>query len=428
MNCLQKNRRISLIAAAALSCVAVQAQDSFTELAQTIASVNPSVAISTYTLKSEQSSLKAAVAPTDPEVTFEYLWPGSNEMTNRWSAGISQELPDFRKMSATGKVVTALDSQIDAEQKSAMREAVYEAETKLIEYISAKKELAMLTAIHENFDSLTATYTKAWERGEVTILDLNKIKIEHARSYAANREAEGTLASLTSEIIALSKGKVTAAQLEQLTDYPAFGGMMLAADGKHGDAVCDGQSSTFHSAGLDDDTLAWLQDAVKQSPQYVVMTEKQNVANEMLNLASKSRFPKFSVGYSHAYEDGVHFNGVTAGVTLPVYSRNAEKAAAESAVFAAQAESDTKLLEIIAQVQADYAHALRLESQLRMLGPAVENTNSIRLLKVALNGGEISLLEYLQEVSYFTEATHEYNVARQDYASTLASLSRYLAK
>jgi hypothetical protein len=63
-----------------------------------------------------------------------------------------------------------------------------------------------------------------------------------------------------------------------------------------------------------------------------------------------------------------------------------------------------------------------------MLGPAVENTNSIRLLKVALNGGEISLLEYLQEVSYFTEATHEYNVARQDYASTLASLSRYLAK
>ncbi len=417
-----------LLLSAMLTATATNAQDSFVKLAQRLASVNPAIAVSAYNLQAEQNTLKADVAPTDPEVTFEYLWPGSAQATNRWSAGISQELPDFRKMNATKRAVQALDLQIAAEQTAALKDAIYEAEKKLIEYISAKKELALQTAIHENFDSLISSYTKAWERGEVTILDLNKIKIEHARAYAANQEAEGTLASLTSEIIALANGKITAAELEQLDDYPAFSGIIESTN-RTSDATCsDHNIQQQAGTGLDNATLEWLQQAVTQSPQYAVMSERLKVADEMLNLASKSRFPKFTIGYSHAYEDGIHFNGVSAGMTLPVYSRNAEKAAAENAMLATKSENDAKLIEMVAQVQADYAHALRLGSQLRMLGPAVENTNSIRLLKVALNGGEISLLEYLQEISYFTAATREYNATREDYAQTLASLSRYLAQ
>jgi outer membrane protein TolC len=411
-----------------LTATATNAQDSFVKLAQRLASVNPAIAVSAYNLQAEQNTLKADVAPTDPEVTFEYLWPGSAQATNRWSAGISQELPDFRKMNATKRAVQALDLQIAAEQTAALKDAIYEAEKKLIEYISAKKELALQTAIHENFDSLTSSYTKAWERGEVTILDLNKIKIEHARAYAANQEAEGTLASLTSEIIALANGKITAAELEQLDDYPAFGGIIESTNHTSNATCSDHNAQQQSGTGLDNATLEWLQQVVTQSPQYAVMSERVKVADEMLNLASKSRFPKFTIGYSHAYEDGIHFNGVSAGMTLPVYSRNAEKAAAENALLATKSENDAKLIEMVAQVQADYAHALRLGGQLRMLGPAVDNTNSIRLLKVALNGGEISLLEYLQEISYFTAATREYNAAREDYAQTLASLSRYLAQ
>lgn len=91
-------------------------------------------------------------------------------------------------------------------------------------------------------------------------------------------------------------------------------------------------------------------------------------------------------------------------------------------------ENTVKMNEMIASANADCARAHMLQRQLAMLGPAVENTNNFRLLKMALDGGEISLLEYLQETSYFVDAAREYNAARLEYALVLASLARWSDK
>ncbi len=400
----------------------VKADKIFDTVAATLASVNRNAVISTHTISSEQSALKAAVAPSDPAVDFEYLWPGVKTETNRWSAGISQEIPDFRKMKATNKVVTALDEVKEWEIQADYRNALYEARKKLIEYIGAKRKLQLLQEIHDNIDSLTTIYTHAWERGEVSILDLNKIKIEHARINASSHDAESHLEALAIEIQSLSEGKITAEQLSDITDYPLFINLSSAVVTTPKDTKTCQEHAITEAVNV---TSEQVHQAVMNSPQYKLLEARLKVADAKLNLASKSRFPKFSIGYSHAYEDGVHFNGLTAGMTLPVFSRKSEKQAAEYEVFAQTAEKDMQLTEMLSQANADYTQALTLECQLRMLGPAVESTNSIRLLSMALKGGELSLLNYLQETSYFTEATMEYNEARLEYAQTQASLARY---
>lgn len=355
--------------------------------------------------RAEKSSVISEVAPTDPEVEFEYLWPSATGEKNRWSAGISQELPDFRKMAAARRVGREIDSLCVYQQQAARAEALYEAEKKLITLVGARRDMIMLKEIHENLDSLTAVYTRAWEKGEVTILDLNKIRIEHARASAANDEAEGSVAALTSEIIALSGGAVSAAELSDLVDYPAF--TLSAAD---------------HGCRPEDGGMEML---VRNSPQFKVLEARLKVADEKFNLASKERFPRITLGYVHAYEDGNHFNGLSAGLTLPVFSRNASKETALGEKFAALSEKTLRLNEMIAGANADCARAHILERRLSMLGSAIENTNNVRLLKLALEGGEITLLEYLQETSYFIEAAREYNAARLEYALTMASLARW---
>lgn len=380
--------------------------DVFGEVAARLASANTSGAVSFWNLEAEKGALRGAVAPADPEVEFEYLWPSESGELNRWSVGVSQELPDFRKIKATGRVVSALDAMQTYEERSIYAENLFEAEKKLIEYIGAKKDVAMLQRIHENFDSLSVTYQRAWERGEVTILDLNKIKIEHARASSANDEADGNLAALEREIIALSGGTLTAADLDGLEEYPVF--------------MTDGRIMMYDAGEMEA--------AVRNSPQFKALEAKLGVADAKINLASKARFPQFSIGYVHAYEDGSHFNGLSAGMTLPVFSRNAEKASAQGEQFALKAENEQELKGMIASVQADCSRARALKGQLDMLGPVIENTNNVRLLKLALDGGEISLLDYLQEISYFTEAAREYNSACLQYALTRASISRYMGR
>lgn len=376
----------------------LMADTTFASVAGKLASANPEAIVSELTLIAAQSSLKAEVAPADPEVEFEYLWPSSAGELNRWSVGVSQEIPDFRKMRAAGKVVKAIDNQKRFDRQALEKEARYDAEQKLIRLIGAKRDLEMLRRIHDNFDSLTVTYNRAWEKGEVTILDLNKIKIEHARASSANSQAEGEVAALVSEIISLSNGTITEEELAMLSDYPAFVTIPETADV---DAV------------------------VKSSAQYKAMEEQVKVADAKVGFASKSRFPQLSLGYSHAYEDGNHFNGISAGLTLPLFSRSSEKSAAMAERLSAGESTRRGLAEMVASVKGDMARGAVLRKQLKMLAPAVENTNNFRLLKLALEGGEISLLDYLQEVSYFVEAAREYNAARLDYALVGASLARY---
>lgn len=377
----------------------------YTEIASRLASHLNGGQAESATLAAEKSGLNAEVAPSDPEVDFEYLWPSSAGEANRWSAGISQELPDFRKMSATRRVIRAIDSLDIIQRRAAAAEATYEAEQRLINLIGARRELMMLQEIHENFDSLTVSYTRAWEKGEVTILDLNKIKIEHARASAADRDAQGKVAALTAEIVALSGGDISADELVSLVDYP----MYHLPESGHGCRPEDGM----------------MEKVVRDSPQFKVLAAQERVAAEKSGLASKERFPKLTLGYVHAYEDGNHFNGLSAGLTLPVFSRKSSRLAAEAEEYAVKSGNMMKTQEMIATANADCARAHTLQRQLAMLGPAVENTNNIRLLKMALQGGEISLLEYLQETSYFVDAAREYNAARLEYALILASLARW---
>lgn len=356
-------------------------------------------------LSAEQASIKAEVIPEDPEVEFEYLWPSRSTETNEWSASISQTLPDFRKMAASRKVVKAIDSLKVYSQLAAAADARFDAEKKIIELIGARRDLKLLSDIHEYIDSLEVAYNRAWERGEVTILDLNKIRIEHARVSSANDEAEATLKAKIAEIMALSEGRLSANQLENLIDYPLS---ILVMDEK---VLTDAEND--------------MSAIVKTSPQFRVLEAEAVVASAKYNLASKSRFPQLTLGYVHGWEDGYHLNGISAGLTLPVYSRNSAKTAAAAEEMAINLDNELKKNEMIAEANADYAKASILKRRLAKLGPAIENTNNTRLLKLALDGGEISLLEYLQEINYFVEAAREYNTAKMDYVLTLASLARW---
>ena len=392
---------LSVTILASIHSVEMMADTPFSTLSKKLAAASPELKISELALSSEQASLKAEVAPADPEMEFEYLWPSTAGELNRWSVGASQEIPDFRKMNATSKVVKSIDNRKDMERQALEKTTVYEAEQRLIRLIGARKDLDMLRRIHENFDSLTVSYNRAWEKGEVTIIDLNKIKIEHARASSAHSQAEGEMAALTAEIIALSNGTITQEELATLTDYPVVPDL---AD------------------GID------VENAVRQSAQYKSLEAQSTVASAKVDLASKSRFPRLTLGYVHAYEDGNHFNGLSAGMTLPVFSRGSEKASSVAEQLSIDETNRRQLAEMVAGVEADIAKQKALAEQLSMLAPAVDSTNNFRLLKLALEGGEISLLDYLQEVSYFVEAAREYNAARLAHALTSSSIARYLCR
>ena len=70
-------------------------------------------------------------------------------------------------------------------------------------------------------------------------------------------------------------------------------------------------------------------------------------------------------------------------------------------------------------------NAISLFQEMEEYRPTLEDTNNIELLKKALDGGQINLITYIQEVNFFLEAQQNFIDIEYRYHQTLASLNKY---
>lgn len=370
----------------------------FDNVVETIIAASPTLAAEDARMTSDLDALRAEGIPADPEVEFEHLWNAAGG-DNRWSAGISQEIDWPGTYRLRSKAISAQTRLTEARRMARRTEARTATASLLIEIIAAKKEEAILSEIDSSMQSLNAQLKKAWDNGEANIIDLNKTGIEVARSAVRLEKARNTVASLMAELQGLS-----------------------GTDIKEIQALIDGLDLPLAQPEPADTYLA----ALEASPEMTQTRLAVDAAEAQTNLERSRRLPGFSVGYAHTYEDGTHFNGITAGIRLPVWSRRAAVSSAVSASLAAKFEVTATRTRLVGKVLADHAAAEALRKQIALLAPAVEGTNNLTLLRKAFEGGELNLLIYLQEVNYFLEARLDYLSLTRDYALLLASLHQYL--
>ena len=69
--------------------------------------------------------------------------------------------------------------------------------------------------------------------------------------------------------------------------------------------------------------------------------------------------------------------------------------------------------------------AIDLKRQLEKYSPIINDSQNAATLRKALDGGQISLLTFIQELNYFVEAEGQSLEIEYEYASALAKLNRY---
>ena len=79
----------------------------------------------------------------------------------------------------------------------------------------------------------------------------------------------------------------------------------------------------------------------------------------------------------------------------------------------------------LSSIYSNRGKALMLKSEIDEYKSVFEDSNNLLLLKKALDGGEISLINYLQEMNYFIEAKQNYIDVLYQYHLNLAELNKY---
>lgn len=312
----------------------------------------------------------------DPEIEGEYLIGPSRE-ENRWSAGVSYGIEWPGIYGARRNLAAALREANSADAKEAVWQKYVEILKEIGNYIFAERKLLLLHQVDCFTDSLVALNEKAHRGGEISRLDFSKIQLEHARIHTtiANLEAEKN--SIEGNLKTLNGGNDCKAILGSISRIWE-------------------QTPVF--------SLQHYLDEARTSPELDKVIAQYKVAQEEVNVAKAEGLPGITVGYTHAYEDGMHFNGASLGLSLPLFSSRGKVKAAKAAAAVAEYEMTVITDRLESDITSLYEEVQLIDATLTTPLEIFASTDYNTLLLKAYKGGQLSLTSYLQERSWFYES------------------------
>ncbi len=371
-------RSIGLAAAFAISTLfaAAGAQSlSMEEVAATIVNASPRLSLLSAEKEASLASLSTSGNLPDPVLEGEFLAAPAGE-TNRWGAGLSWSLDWPGVYAARKNEAKAAAKGIYAGMAASRKAVSIEVGRLLLDYILASRQMTLIDGMIEANDSIGHMAEKSFRGGEMTRLDLAKIRIENVSLTSRRLEVQDAMEAAKSALSEIY-GKDSASLLENM-------------------------ACTFPEVEIPD--AAHLQALGSVNP--AVAEAEASVEEARLAGVTSARegLPSISFGYRHAFEDGVHFNGASLGLSLPIFSSRGKAKAAKAASIAAEYGLEATKNDVALGIDRTLARLISLSNGVRSLESALEQADDSALLMKAYEAKVITLIELLNERNYFLEA------------------------
>ena len=366
-------------------------------VALTILEQGPETIAEGFEMGRAYSNLSTSANLPDPEVGGEYLFAPASE-DNRWAAEVNWGVEWPGVYGARKKEAR---SQVDATEKMInARRAQRLAEIKglLLDYIRCQKKLSLLEELNANNDSIYMLAEQSHRGGEMTVLDLHKVKLEYANIRGAKAALLDEEAGVVQQLSAIY-GKDCRKLLGNLDcDFPEI---LLPTD-------------------------AQMASIRENAPTVVESRAKEESAAQGIKVARMEGLPSLSVGYKHAYEEMTHFNGAMLGVSIPIFSNRGKKRQAEVEYLDSRFQTDRTINEAMTEAEISLRRLRQIDEQIKEVAPIVEQADYNATLLKAYHGGVITLIEYLTDRNYFTTAAMELVNLRHTAARLQVELHKYL--
>ncbi len=388
---------ISLALGISATLPAAGFDNDFNRIALTIASRSTQLQAARLSTDAETAALRSENNLSDPEVEFGYLW-GEGATDDKWNISVSQSFDWPGVYAARRKAIAAGSRALEESYRATQLATVLDVKLAMIDLVNSRKHLQLASEMTDTIQRLYDAMKSGVANGEISRLDLNKLEIERVNLRrelgSCKRAYEDCLASLR----ILNGGRECGELLSTVTDYPA--------------------------EPLDSEE-AYVERALASNPAIAAARTKQESDRLAARAERRMSYPGFSIGYTYEHEVPDRWHGITFGLTLPVFSSRHKAKAATLAADAAGYEVMSLESSETATVAADRRKAAVLLDEIQTLRPVVDSANHLLLLHKALRGGQLTLIEYLQEAQFFLQARKDFLETEYQYNLTLARLNRF---
>ena len=265
------------------------------------------------TLKALRESTDAAklnnrtgIFLSNPEIEIGYLWGNPTEIGNRTDFSITQsfDIPTITGMKS--RAAKMQDKLLDSQYKTDRMNVLLEAKTYCIELIYNNALLLELERRLRHATTIAEGYEARLKAGDTNQLEYNKVKLNLAA-------VQGEISRVQVERNALL------VRLKRLN-----GGIEIALD-----------QSRYPELIIPQDFAAWFDQVAEKNPQLVYAREEVVASRQQIALSRVAGLPTFSAGYVSEKVGSERFQGVSFGISVPLWeNKNRIRRATEDLSFA----------------------------------------------------------------------------------------------
>ena len=368
---------------------------SYNQIMQSIQQNNVSIAATQKYLEAEKYNYKTGLAPDDPTVEYGYF-PG-----NKSSIGIKRTLDvtmgfEFPTTYFNKKKISKSQAEnISYLAQNQIQDILLMARDYYFELVYLNKYYLVLTRRSEQANAIFEAYQQKFNKGGANIHDLNKAKMQLAETESQLRLNLSMIAVYTEKLSMLNyNDKIIVFD----TLYPVIPLKNL-------------------------DTL--YNELVARHPLLKSYSKETELANQQISLNRSKWWPDFEVGFSSEDILGDNFRGIKVGMSIPLWHDLNKVRYSKMYAEYAKLNEQRMYNQTESWLRQKYLEVLALKKNYEEYEHVLNSSNSLAMLEKSLKLGQISLIEYLFELTYYYRMYDQYLNYEKSYYLALSEMYRF---
>lgn len=375
--------------------LSAQAQVSFDNVLKEIEMNNTTLKAYREKANADKIGNKTGINMANPEVEFGYLWGSPSGEGNRVDLNVTQSFDFPTAYRYKTQLSDGKNQQVDMIYDQQKVEILQQARLICVELVYQTKMNKILSDRLKQARELSDAYQKSFDQGNIDVLERNKTKLNLLNAEKALQINEVDLNLSKSELQRLNGGL-------DITEFNRYSDFTFPLNFIEWFAIVKANNPSLRVA-----------------EQEVTLSRKQEQLTRALNL------PKITAGYASERVSGTTFQGVSVGVSIPLWEGKNTVKHQKAQTVALQMQHEDSELQFRNTLKNQYDKVKKLSLLLKEYEDALSVTSSQDLLKMALDKGQLSLINYLLELSVYYETVDKYLETERDYQLAVAELQQW---
>jgi len=370
-------RQLILFTILLVFCSNLWSQPSMETILNEIEKNNTTLSAIRKSTDAEKIGNKTGIYLQNPEVAFNYLWGNPSGIGNRTDFSIKQTIDFPTAYGYKNQIAGLRNEQAELEYQKQRKAILLKVKLVFADLVYANALKLELSNREVHARQIANSYKTKFDIGEANILEYNKAQLNLLN---LNKEIELVgieRKALLDELIMLNGGIPI-----EFTD-------------------CD-----FPIQPITSDFDQWYALAEQGNPVLQWLKQEIAISQKDEKLQSALGLPKIGAGYMSEKVVGEQFQGITVGVSIPLWeNKNSVKYARAKTIAMQSVEADAKI-QFYNEMKALHKKVVALQNSVGNYRKSLHMFSNSDLLQKALDKGEISLAEYLYELSVYYESTN----------------------